>query len=154
MLTFKSFDIKNEEAEIVQFLKDNSDQLLAKGGTYHGGRICFFYSSEKAPIISPAEIDKNFSIEYLDKKITEYKAMILDSDSIALYWRGMALKGNTSASSKVIDTLDQRDNQAIQLGAFLQMRKDVEAGLYSFEYRSASVKELTPEGLNSEELAK
>jgi len=144
MLTFKSFDIKNEEAEIIQFLKDNSDQLLAKGGTYHEGRICFFYSTEKTAVLSNVEQDKLSAIEYLDKKIAEYKAMILDSDSIALYWRGMALKGEPKAATNVVDILNQRDNQAIQLAAFIKMRADIDAGNYSFNRIDQSKTEVAP----------
>lgn len=125
-----------EVVAINEFLKENSDKIPANGIHYHDGYVCFMYADQPNSEVTV----KNALIEYLDSKIAEYTKMMLDSDSITLYWRQLARKGVPQAASKVVEVMDQRDNQRIQLEAFEVMKKEIESGLWNTD--QSKVKEV------------
>lgn len=129
MLYFKSFDIKND-VEISAFLQEFSKNIVANGMHYHDGRICFTYFDKIEERDHEAEL-KETILKYLDAKIDEYTNMVIDSDALVIYWRALARKGNTKAPRMVLDTIEQRDNQRIQIDAFKAMKEEVKNGKWN-----------------------
>jgi len=149
MMEYKSFDVK-DTAAISNFLKEKGDFVPANGIHYHDGNICFIYSDQN--LRTPdAEAEKKDFIAHLDAKIKEYKMMMVDSDSISLYWRALARKNVKGADKNVIETADQRANQEIQVKTLEQVKAEVISGTWNTPNSKINEVTLTVDHLDSSE---
>lgn len=131
MFKFQSFKVSDTEA-INSFLAEKLDKIAPKGINYHDGYINFLFSDEVASVVEK-DILKAKMIEHLDVKIDEYQRMIVDSESIVRYWRGMAARGVDKAARNVVETADQKDNQIVQLKALMSLREEVRTDAWYVE---------------------
>lgn len=128
-MQFKSFDVKDIEG-INSFLKDNGDFIPANGIHYHDGNVCFVYSNINLRK-NDSEQEKTKILAHLETKIEEYRMMMVDSDSITIFWRNMVRLDVKDSTKNLLDTIDQRKHQEIQIKALQLVKTEIESGTWN-----------------------
>lgn len=122
MILYKSFSIQDEKA-INDFLSENSYGIPVSGIRFLDNKVIFMYGS--SDLIQQIRENMTNSINDL---IGKRRAEIIGLESDCRYWRELAKKGVKSAASNVVETMDRRDNNILNLKIAEDLRQEIMDG--------------------------